>query len=69
MEISCLYLATNWEKMEPSTATHIAELFALNSTTLLGAVIDAHCVGITLWDIGLETDTTEGIRIMHFALK
>jgi hypothetical protein len=55
--------------MESSTATHIAELFALNSTTLLGAAIDAHGVGITLGDIGLETGTTEGIQIMHFALK
>lgn len=55
--------------MESSTKTHIAEQFALKSTTLLGAAIDAHSVGITLWDIGLETDTTEGIQIMHFALK
>ena len=55
--------------MESSIATHIAEMFALNSTTLLGVAIDAHCVGITLWDIGLETDTTEEIQIMHFALK
>ena len=54
--------------MDSSTATHIAELFALNSTTLLGAAIDAHGVGITLGDIGLETGTTEGIQIMHFAL-
>lgn len=55
--------------MKPSTKTYVAELFALKSTTLLGAAIDAHGVGIILRGTGMETGMTEGIQTMHFALK
>ncbi len=69
MRASYLNSVMDWEKMKSSTKTHIAEQFALKSTTLLGAAIDAHSVGITLWGIGLETGMTEGIQRMHLALK
>ena len=49
--------------------TCIAELFAPNGTELSGATIDAHCVRITLRDIGVAADTTEGLPTMHFALN
>ena len=56
-------------EIERSTKTHIAEMFALKSTILPGAAIDAHGVGITLRGAGVEPGMTEGIQIMHFALK
>lgn len=44
--------------MKPSTKTYVAELFALKSTTLLGAAIDAHGVGIILRGTGMKTGMT-----------